>query len=91
MRAVLAVTRVQLKIIANDPWLCAGHAPDIFIAAPIFRGGRLVGIVCNSAHHIDLGGLHPELMSELLGGLDVAIGKNKARKPPSSDELARGL
>ncbi len=43
-------------IIANDPWLCAGHAPDIFIAAPVFRRDRIIGIVCNSAHHIDMGG-----------------------------------
>ena len=50
-------------IIANDPWLCAGHAPDVFIAAPVFRKGKIVGVVCNSAHHIDMGGR--------LGGTDA--------------------
>jgi len=50
-------------IIANDPWLCAGHAPDVFIAAPVFRAGKIVGVVCNSAHHIDMGGR--------LGGTDA--------------------
>jgi N-methylhydantoinase B/oxoprolinase/acetone carboxylase alpha subunit len=43
-------------LIGNDPWIGAGHAPDVFLAQPVFRGARLVGFACNCAHHIDFGG-----------------------------------
>ena len=43
-------------IIANDPWLGAGHTPDIFIATPAFRNGTLVGFGVTCAHHTDIGG-----------------------------------
>ncbi|MEM8665459.1 MAG: hydantoinase B/oxoprolinase family protein [Pseudomonadota bacterium] len=43
-------------LIANDPWIGAGHAPDVFLAQPIFVGGQLVGFACNCAHHVDMGG-----------------------------------
>ncbi len=43
-------------LITNDPWFGSGHTPDVFVAAPIFRGDRLVGFAVNSAHHIDFGG-----------------------------------
>lgn len=43
-------------LICNDPWVGAGHAPDVFIATPIFRHRRLVGFACTCAHHADMGG-----------------------------------
>ncbi|MDA7947756.1 MAG: hydantoinase B/oxoprolinase family protein [Hyphomicrobiaceae bacterium] len=43
-------------IIANDPWLGAGHTPDIFIATPAFRQDTLVGFGVTCAHHTDIGG-----------------------------------
>lgn len=43
-------------IITNDPWLGAGHTPDIFITTPVFDDGRLLGFASNCAHHIDIGG-----------------------------------
>ena len=42
--------------IANDPWLNAGHHPDVAIMTPFFREGRLMGIAANIAHLADLGG-----------------------------------
>ncbi|MEM7342793.1 MAG: hydantoinase B/oxoprolinase family protein [Chloroflexota bacterium] len=42
--------------IANDPWLNAGHHPDVAIMTPFFRKGRLMGIAANIAHLADLGG-----------------------------------
>lgn len=42
--------------ITNDPWIGAGHTPDIFIASPAFSGDKLVGFCVNCAHHIDIGG-----------------------------------
>lgn len=46
-------------IITNDPWICAGHLPDIFLLTPFFHGGELVGFVSSVAHHIDVGGVNP--------------------------------
>lgn len=43
-------------LICNDPWVGAGHAPDVFVATPIFHHGRLVGFACTCAHHADMGG-----------------------------------
>src|SRR4051812_10438943 len=28
--------------ITNDPWIGAGHSPDIYIGSPIFRAGKLI-------------------------------------------------
>jgi N-methylhydantoinase B len=43
-------------LICNDPWVGAGHAPDVFVATPLFRLGGLVGFACTCAHHADMGG-----------------------------------
>ena len=43
-------------LICNDPWVGAGHSPDVFIATPVFRHGGLVGFTCTCAHHADMGG-----------------------------------
>ncbi|WP_428928835.1 hydantoinase B/oxoprolinase family protein [Marinibacterium sp. SX1] len=43
-------------LISNDPWIGAGHAPDVFIATPVFRRGVLAGFTCTCAHHADMGG-----------------------------------
>ena len=53
--------------IANDPHAAGGtHLPDINMAAPIYDGDRMVGLVCNIAHHADVGGAARGSMS---GGL----------------------
>jgi 5-oxoprolinase (ATP-hydrolysing)/N-methylhydantoinase A len=43
-------------LITNDPWLCAGHLFDIAIVTPVFRDGRLVGLVGTVGHVSDIGG-----------------------------------
>jgi N-methylhydantoinase B len=43
-------------VITNDPWLCAGHKPDIGIVTPIFRKKRLIGFIGCIAHSPDIGG-----------------------------------
>ena len=51
-------------VITNDPWLCAGHKPDIGIVTPIFsspsfdfrQAGRLIGFIGCIAHSPDIGG-----------------------------------
>ena len=40
----------------NDPWLCAGHLPDIAVVSPIFYQDRFVGFAGNIANTSDIGG-----------------------------------
>jgi N-methylhydantoinase B len=42
--------------ITNDPWLCAGHKPDIGIVTPIFFEHHLIGFIGCIAHSPDIGG-----------------------------------
>lgn len=46
-------------LISNDPWMCAGHLPDIFVFTPFFARGRLFATLVTVAHHIDVGGKNP--------------------------------
>jgi N-methylhydantoinase B len=43
-------------VITNDPWLCAGHKPDIGIVTPIFNQQQLIGFIGCIAHSPDIGG-----------------------------------
>ncbi|GAA4328257.1 hydantoinase B/oxoprolinase family protein [Pigmentiphaga soli] len=43
-------------VITNDPWLAAGHLPDIAMVTPVFYEGRLVGFTGSVAHSADIGG-----------------------------------
>ena len=43
-------------VMTNDPWLCAGHKPDIGLVSPIFFGDQLVGFIGSIAHSPDMGG-----------------------------------
>src|SRR3712207_768440 len=36
--------------ITNNPWLATGHLPDVSVARPIFRDGRLVAWAASVAH-----------------------------------------
>lgn len=40
----------------NDPWIGAGHLPDVTIVAPIFAEDRLLGWIGSIAHQVDVGG-----------------------------------
>lgn len=43
--------------VANDPYNGGGtHLPDITIAQPVFRDGKIQAFVANIAHHSDIGG-----------------------------------
>jgi N-methylhydantoinase B len=44
-------------VITNDPWLCAGHKPDIGIVSPIFFNKNLIGFIGCIAHSPDIGGV----------------------------------
>ncbi len=48
-------------VMTNDPWLCAGHKPDIGLVSPIFRKNghenfQLIGFIGTIAHSPDMGG-----------------------------------
>jgi N-methylhydantoinase B len=47
--------------INNDPYRGGQHLQDVFIYAPIFVGGELVGFAGSVSHHLDLGGGNPGL------------------------------
>jgi len=44
-------------VMTNNPWLCAGHKPDIGIVSPIFNEDRLIGFIGTIAHSPDMGGV----------------------------------
>jgi 5-oxoprolinase (ATP-hydrolysing) len=43
-------------LVTNDPWLCAGHLPDIATVSPIFHEGELVALVASVGNAADIGG-----------------------------------
>jgi N-methylhydantoinase B len=43
-------------LICNNPWFGTGHLPDINVARPIFKDGKLVGFAASTAHAPDIGG-----------------------------------
>jgi N-methylhydantoinase B len=43
-------------LITNDIWLGTGHLPDITVAKPIFRDGKVVAFSASTAHAPDIGG-----------------------------------
>lgn len=63
--------------ITNDPWLGTGHLHDLTVVTPAFRGGAVVGLLANTAHVIDVGGLGmgPEGRSVFEEGLYIPIVK----------------
>lgn len=43
-------------LITNDPWIGAGHLPDVIVVRPVFRGGQPVAYIATAAHVADIGG-----------------------------------
>ncbi len=46
-------------LITNDPWICAGHLPDVVVMTPVFVRERLMAFTVTVAHHLDMGGKNP--------------------------------
>ncbi len=44
-------------LFTNDPWLGAGHLPDVSVLTPFFKNDKLVGFAGTIAHVADIGGL----------------------------------
>ena len=64
-------------LITNDIWLGTGHLPDITLAKPIFRDGKLVAFSATTAHAPDIGGKirSPEPREVFEEGLQIPIMK----------------
>lgn len=43
-------------LLTNDPWLGAGHLPDMILVKPVFRHGKVVAFIATAAHIADIGG-----------------------------------
>jgi len=46
-------------LLVNDPHRQASHLNDIFLIAPFYIEGRLLGFLANVCHHVDVGGGAP--------------------------------
>jgi N-methylhydantoinase B len=63
-------------MLTNDPWIGAGHLPDVSIVQPIFHRDRHVGFVGSITHVSDIGGT-------LFGGYTREIFEEGLRFPPT--------
>lgn len=43
-------------VLTNDPRINSGHLPDLFVFAPIFWEGEIMGFCVIGGHHLDIGG-----------------------------------
>jgi N-methylhydantoinase B len=50
-------------LLTNNPYLGGSHLPDTCVVTPVFAGDRLVAVVANMAHHVDIGGITPGSMA----------------------------
>ena len=62
-------------LITNDPWLASGHHNDVTIVTPVFFKERVVGLVANTCHVVDIGGrgFTPDGRQIYEEGLDIPI------------------
>src|SRR4051794_14665900 len=85
-RIVAEVGRESMKpgdvFMTNDPWIAAGHLPDIHVATPVFFGGKLVAFSGSVIHISEIGGgvRAPERGGGYRGG----------GRPPPPPALPRG-
>lgn len=77
-------------LVTNDPWLCAGHLFDVALVSPVFRAGRLVGLVGSVAHCSDIGGTRNGLAAREVYEEGLQIPPMKlARAGEPNDDLLR--
>ena len=46
-------------VMHNSPYHGASHGPDVGFCVPVFREDELIGYAFTTAHHLDIGALHP--------------------------------
>lgn len=76
-------------LITNDMWLGTGHLPDINVARPIFRNGKLVAWAASVAHAPDIGGKvrSPDPREVFEEGLQIPPMKLLSAGRPNKDLL----
>lgn len=76
-------------LVTNDPWICAGHLFDIALVTPVFRQGRVVGLVGSIAHCSDIGGTRDALSAREIydEGLQIPPMKLYRAGEPNDDLL----
>jgi len=59
----------------NDPWLSVGHYHDVTVVTPAFHKGRMVGLLANTCHIVDMGGrgLGPDARQVYEEGINIPI------------------
>jgi N-methylhydantoinase B len=70
-------------VLTNDPWIGAGHLPDVSIVQPIFWRDALVGFAGSITHVSDVGGT-------LFGGQTREVFEEGLRFPPTLVRTAEG-
>lgn len=70
-------------MLTNDPWLGAGHLPDVSIVQPLFWRDKLAGFVGSITHVSDIGGT-------LFGGYTRELFEEGLRFPPTLIQTADG-
>ncbi len=57
-------------ILVNDPYIAGTHLNDLLVLKPVYYQGRMIAIVANKAHHMDVGGSVP---GSIGGGVEELI------------------
>jgi N-methylhydantoinase B len=59
----------------NDPWLSVGHYHDVTVLTPAFHRGRVVGLLANTCHIVDMGGrgFGPDARQVYEEGINIPI------------------
>ncbi len=70
-------------VLTNDPWIGAGHLPDVSVVQPLFLDDRLVAFIGSITHVSDIGGM-------LFGGQSTTVFEEGLRFPPTLIQTADG-
>lgn len=72
----------------NDPWLSVGHYHDVTVLTPAFHKGRVVGLLANTCHIVDMGGrgFGPDARQVYEEGINIPI-MHLARRGEVNEDL----
>ena len=72
----------------NDPWLSVGHYHDVTVVTPAFHENRIVGLLANTCHIVDMGGrgFGPDARQVYEEGINIPI-MHLARQGAVNEDL----
>ncbi len=72
----------------NDPWLSVGHYHDVTVVTPAFHKDRIVGLLANTCHIVDMGGrgFGPDARQVYEEGINIPI-MHLARQGTVNEDL----